>query len=209
MPILVAIVEDDPSFAEGIRVLLGQHDEFRCVAVCPSAEAALAALPALRPQVALMDIQLPQASGIECVRQLKQLLPETQILMLTVFDDYSRIYQALVAGASGYLLKRAQPAELLAAIRELHAGGSPMTTAIARKVVAGFRQLALAPNGQEGLSPRESEVLAALARGSRYKDVAELLGLSYDTVRTHVRNIYKKLQVHSRAEAIRTRGPQS
>lgn len=209
MPILVAIVEDDPSFAEGVRVLLSQHDEFRCVAVCPSAEAALASLPALRPQVVLMDIQLPHASGIECVRQLKELLPDTQVLMLTVFDDYSKVYQALVAGASGYLLKSAQPDELLAAIRELHAGGSPMSTAIARKVVAGFRQLALPPNGQEGLSPRESEVLGALARGSRYKEVAELLGLSYDTVRTHVRNIYKKLQVHSRAEAVRTQGPRS
>jgi DNA-binding NarL/FixJ family response regulator len=202
MPVAVGIVEDDSGYAEGIRFLLDHSDEFRCVAVCPSAEEALVRLPPLRPQVVLMDIHLKAASGIECVGELKRLLPDTKVLMLTVFEDYERVYQSLKAGASGYLLKRSTPQELLNAIRELLAGGSPMSTAIARLVVDAFRQFAPPPGTNDPLSPREREVLSHLAAGRRYKEVALLLGVSYDTVRTHVQNIYKKLHVHSLEAAI-------
>lgn len=203
MPVTVAIVEDHAGFAEGIRLLLDQSGEFTCVAVCPSAEHALATLPALKPDIVLVDIGLPGASGTECVRNLAPLLPTTAFTMLTVAEDYERIYQALKAGATGYLLKGGTGSDLLTALRELRAGGSPMSGAIARKVIAAFREFAPSPDGVDALSPREREVLEALATGGGYKQVAAQLGLGYGTVHTHVNNIYKKLQVRSRAAAVR------
>jgi len=149
-----------------------------------------------------MDIELPGASGTVCVQQLQELLPDAAIMMLTVFEDYERIYQALKAGALGYLLKRSAGAEILAAIRELRAGGSPMSGAIARKVVAAFRTFAPPTGETEVLSSREREVLMALAAGRGYKGAAEQLGLSHGTIRSHANHIYKKLQVHSREEAV-------
>lgn len=206
MPVTVAIVEDNTGFAEGIRLLLDQSGEFTCAAVCPSAEQALATLPALKPEIVLMDIELPGASGTDCVRDLTQLLPDTAIMMLTVVEDYERIYQSLKAGATGYLLKRSTGADVLAALRELRAGGSPMSGAIARKVIAAFRDFAPSPDGVDTLSLREREVLEALATGCGYKGAAVRLGVSYGTVHTHANRIYKKLHVHSRAAAVRKLG---
>lgn len=201
--ISVAIVEDDRVFSDGVKTLLNSTRGFRCVAECSSAEDALARLPVLKPQVVLMDIQLPHASGIECVRELNALLPQTEIMMLTALDDNEHICQALMAGATGYLTKQGNAAELLDAITELHQGGSPMSAAIARKVVTALKQLGPASRETDKLSQREREVLDSLAKGHRYKEVADELKIANDTVRTHIQNIYKKLHVRSRAEAIR------
>jgi DNA-binding NarL/FixJ family response regulator len=203
MSISVAMVEDDTGFAEGVKSLLDRSAGFTCVAVCASAEEALSHLPPLRPQVVLMDIHLPGRSGIHCVRELKARLPEAEVAMFTVFEDYERISQSLFAGASSYLLKSTPPDELLEAIREVHAGRSPMSSAIARKVITAFRQFESAANTAEFLTLREGEVLSALAKGQHYKEAAAALGISYDTVRTHVQRIYKKLHVHTRAQAVR------
>ena len=204
MPITVAMVDDDADYAEGVRLLLKMSRQFECVAVCGTAEEALKRLPQLQPRIVLMDIQLPGMSGPACVAELKDRLPETEILMLTVFEEYDRIYEALVAGATGYLLKRTPPGELLEAIEDLHNGGSPMSSAIARKVVSAFQQMRAAPAAdQAALSQREEEILRSLARGRRYKEIAYDLNLSYHTVRTHLQNIYKKLHVKTRSEAVR------
>lgn len=206
--ISVALVENDALFAAGVQAFLSGSGCCECVAICPSAEDALTRLPTLRPQVVLMDIELPGASGVECVRQLKPQLPEAEILMLTVFTDHEHIFQSLVAGATGYLVKPGGPAELFDAIQELHGGGSPMSAAIARKVVTAFRQLGPAPEEPSALSLRERDVLNSLAKGHRYKEVAEELQVSFHTVRTHVQHIYKKLQVRSRAQAVNKLHPQ-
>lgn len=203
MRIPVAVVDDDEVFAEGIRFLLAQSEQFECVALCTSGEEALLQLPALRPGIVLMDIQMGGMSGPECVAQLKEQLPRTEIMMLTVFEEYERIYEALAAGATGYLLKRRVTVELLDAIQELLDGGSPMSGAIARKVVMTFRKRAVASSAQSvQLSAREEEILHALARGRRPKEIAQDAGVSVHTVRTHLQNIYKKLQVCTRREAI-------
>jgi DNA-binding NarL/FixJ family response regulator len=206
MPVTVAIVEDNADYAEGIRLLLDQSGEFTCTAVCPSAEHALAVLPTLKPEIVLMDIGLPARSGADCVRELKELLPDTAIMMLTVVDDYELIYESLKNGALGYLLKGGSGSELLAALRELRASGSPMSGTIARKVLNAFRQFMPAPGADDLLSPREREVLQALASGCGYKGAAEQLGVSHGTVRAHANHSYKKLHVHSRAEAVRKVG---
>lgn len=201
--ITVALVEDDASYAAGVQRTLEESGRCRCLAVCASAEDALARLPALGPQVVLMDIELPGANGVEGVRQLSARLPDTQFLMLTAFQDNQHLFPALAAGATGYLVKGQQAAELLAAIEELHAGGSPMSAGIARKVVTAFRREGTAPLPAAELSPREREILDCLAAGQRYKEIAESLGLSFHTIRAHVRHIYKKLHVRSRAQALR------
>lgn len=206
MAVTVALVEDHADYAEDVRQLLDQSGEFTCAAVCPSAEDALSVLPALKPEIVLMDIGLPGRSGADCVQELKELLPDAAIMMLTVVEDYERIYQSLKAGATGYLLKRSTGVELLATLRELRAGGSPMSGAIARKVLVAFQTFVPPPDGLKALSPREREVLKLLAAGRSYKRAAEELGVSYDTIRTHVNRIYKKLHVHSRAEAVRKLG---
>lgn len=200
----IAIVDDSPDLRENISGYLEAFPEFRCVSAYPSAREALAGLPNDRPDVVLMDINLGEGvmDGIECVRRLKLLLPNVQVLMLTVFEDSEKIFRTLAAGASGYLLKRQRPEELLAAVREVMAGGAPMSTSIARKVVKSFQ--AAAPLGGEGvdLSQRESEVLAALAQGLAYKQIADQLNVSIHTVRNYIRRIYEKLHVRSRTEAV-------
>lgn len=201
MPITIAIVEDDKNLREDLADLVASRKGFRCTGAFPSAEDALRSLPERPPDVVVMDINLPKMSGIECTRELKSRLPQTEVVMLTMFDDTKLIFAALRAGASGYLLKRAAPTELLAAIEQVRAGGSPMSPEIARRVVHFFQAEKPAPAGSEDLSERERELLSLLARGKQYKEIADQLGISTDTVRSHIRRIYRKLHVHSRTEA--------
>jgi DNA-binding NarL/FixJ family response regulator len=168
----------------------------------PDAESALAELPKLHPDVVLMDINLPGIDGVECVRQLKPKLPKAQFVMLTVYEDANRLFKSLMAGASGYLLKRTPPAKLLAAIREAHDGGSPMTPQIARRVVQHFQELPEPSSELQKLTPRETEVLNQLAKGFRYKEIVDNLGISSGTLHSYIRSIYEKLHVHSRTEAV-------
>jgi DNA-binding NarL/FixJ family response regulator len=200
--IRVALVEDDPQVREGLQRLIAAAAGFECAAACASAEEALARLPALRLDVVLMDIHLPGMSGIECIRQLKLQQPAMQVAMLTVFEDHDRIFQSLAAGASGYLLKQTPPEKLLEAIAELHRGGSPMSAQIARRVVETFQRPAPAAAPEADLTPRELEVIRLLARGFLYKEIADQLGLSVETVRTHLHRIYDKLHVRTRTEAV-------
>jgi DNA-binding NarL/FixJ family response regulator len=203
--ITVSIVEDDVRVRGSLARLIDRSDGFRCISQHPSAENALDDLPRVKPAVVLMDINLPGMNGVECVRRLKAALPQTQVVMLTVYEDTDLIFRALSAGATGYLLKRTRPAELLAGIRDVHNGGSPMTSHIARRVVQSFQQPDAQVGTIEGLSPREQEVLDYLAKGYLYKEIAAALSISYDTVHTHIRRIYEKLQVHSRTEAVAKR----
>ena len=199
----VAIVEDNPRVRETLARLVNRSPGFRCVSSHPSGEDALVVLPQNPPDVVLMDINLPGMNGVECVRKVKDLLAQTQVMMLTVCEDTDLIFRALAAGATGYLLKQTPPGELLAAIADVHRGGSPMTSHIARKIVASFQQPATPARAEtQTLSPREKEVLALLAQGFLYKEIADQLGLSYDTVHTHIRRIYEKLHVRSRTEAV-------
>jgi DNA-binding NarL/FixJ family response regulator len=202
MPITVSIVEDNDQLRGTLARVLNRAEGFQCLGHYPSAEAALEALPKERPNVVLMDINLPGMNGVECVRRLKQIMPDTQVMMLTVYEDTENIFNALAAGASGYLLKRTTSAELLEAIRDVQKGGSPMTTHIARKVVQSFQRAPGSTQPTEDLSPREKEVLDCLAQGFLYKEIAEKLGISYETVHTYIRRIYEKLQVRTRTEAV-------
>jgi DNA-binding NarL/FixJ family response regulator len=202
MPINVSIVEDSDKFRETLARVLNRAEGFRCISHYPNAEDALKALPQDKPEVVLMDINLPGMNGVECVRQLKQILPTVQVMMLTVYEDTENIFNALAAGATGYMLKRTPRQELFDAIREVHRGGSPMTTHIARKVVQSFQRAAPAASATETLSPREQEVLDCLAQGFLYKEIAEKLSISYETVHTYIRRIYEKLQVRTRTEAV-------
>jgi DNA-binding NarL/FixJ family response regulator len=202
MPISVSIVEDSDKFRETLARVLNRSEGFRCISQYPNAEEALKALPVDKPEVVLMDINLPGINGVECVRQLKQLLPSVQVMMLTVYEDTENIFNALAAGATGYMLKRTSRDELLEAVREVHRGGSPMNTPIARKVVQSFQRTAPAAPATEALSPREQEVLDCLAQGFLYKEIAEKLSISYETVHTYIRRIYEKLQVRTRTEAV-------
>lgn len=202
MPIAVSIVEDSDQVRGTLARLISRAAGFVCLNQYASAEAALEGLPRERPNVVLMDINLPGINGVECVRRLKQVAPEIQVIMLTVYEDTENIFNALAAGASGYLLKRTSMAELLAALREVQAGGSPMTTHIARKVVQSFQRTPAATQPADNLSQREQEVLDLLAQGLIYKEIAEKLGISYETVHTYIRRIYEKLQVRTRTEAV-------
>jgi DNA-binding NarL/FixJ family response regulator len=202
MPITVSIVEDNDQLRATLARVIGRADGFQCVSQHANAEAALEGLPSEKPNVVLMDINLPGMNGVECVRKLKPLLPETQVVMLTAYEDTENIFNSLAAGASGYLLKRTPRDELLAAIREVRAGGSPMTAHIARKVVQSFQRPAGTATPTEDLSPREKEVLDCLAEGFLYKEIAEKLSISYETVHTYIRRIYEKLQVRTRTEAV-------
>ncbi len=202
MNIRVSIVEDNPRVRTSLARLIELSDGFKCVSEHASGEEAVVGLPKAKPEVVLMDINLPGMNGVECVRQLKPLLPGAQIMMLTVYENTDLIFQALSAGATGYLLKQTPPAELLAAVREVHGGGSPMTGHIARKVVASFQLSGNSSREFENLTPREKEVLDHLAKGFLYKEIAEAMSISYDTVHTHIRKIYEKLHVRSRTEAV-------
>jgi len=204
MPINVSIIEDNEQLRTTLCRVLNRADGFRCVSTYGSAEEGLEDLPQKKPDVVLMDINLPGINGVECVRRLKQSTPEIQVVMLTVYEDTENIFNALAAGASGYLLKRTSSAELLESLREVHRGGSPMTAHIARKVVQSFHKQGASPatDTAEDLSPREREVLDCLSQGFLYKEIAEKLGISYETVHTYIRRIYEKLQVRTRTEAV-------
>ena len=200
-PIEVTIVEDQDATREGLALLVGGTPGFRVRGAFASMEAALPSLEAAPPDVALFDIELPGISGIEGVRRLVAVHPGAAILILSVHRDDDRVFQAICAGACGYLLKDTPPARLLDAIRELHGGGAPMSPEVARRVVAMFSRFA--PREQEStLSPRERDVLRLLAEGHSYKTAARELALSVDTIRFHIRHVYEKLHVHSKSEAV-------
>lgn len=201
--IRVSIVDDEVDLRENIAGYVDASKGFKCVSVHSNAKEALAHLPSEKPDVVLMDINLGGMSGIECVRLLKPMMPDTQVVMLTVFEDTEKIFSALAAGASGYLLKRLSPVKLLEAIREVHEGGSPMSAPIARKVVQSLQPAPSAPSDEAtALSPREREVLNGLAEGQAYKQIGDKLGLSIHTVRNYIRRIYQKLHVRSSGEAV-------
>ncbi len=202
MPINVSIVEDNEQLRSTLARLINKAEGFHCVSQYGTAEAALEGLPKDRPEVVLMDINLPGINGVECVRRLKQAAPEIAAVMLTAYEDTENIFNALAAGATGYLLKRAPRAELLEAIREVRQGGSPMTTHIARKVVQSFQKTPASEQTGAALSTREQEVLDCLSQGFLYKEIADKLGISYETVHTYIRRIYEKLQVRTRTEAV-------
>ena len=202
VPLRVSIVEDDAPAREILARWLAQAEGFHFVSEFGNAEDCLEKLPRQKPNVVLMDIKLPGMNGVECVRQLKKLLPEVQIMMLTVYEDTENIFNALSAGANGYMLKRTPSKELLEAITEVHRGGSPMTMHIARKVVQSLQQTAGTAQPTENLSEREQQVLDLLSQGLMYKEIAEKLGISYETVHTYIRRIYEKLQVRTRTEAV-------
>jgi len=202
MPITVSIVEDNEQLRTTLARVIGRAEDFQFLSAYGSAEDALAGLPQDRPDVVLMDINLPGLNGVECVRRLKPLAPDTQIIMLTVYEDTDNIFNALTAGATGYLLKRTPRTELLQAIRDVRQGGSPMTAHIARKVVQSFQRTGASPQPTENLSEREQQVLDCLSQGLIYKEIAEKLGISYETVHTYIRRIYEKLQVRTRTEAV-------
>lgn len=195
----VALVDDDPEFRRLLNDTLVAQPDLRLLGAFGTAAAALAGLPALRPDIVLMDIALGESSGIECVRELRTVLSETRFMMLTVFEDSDRIFESLKAGATGYLIKRGVTTRLADAIRDLHAGESPISPSIARKIIQAFVQ----PDPAEGLTLREREILDQLARGRQYKEIADGLGVSFHTVRTHVQRIYRKLHVRSKIEAVR------
>lgn len=202
--IRIALVEDDLSVRRLLQGWVEDTDGMRCVGDWADAEAALAGMAAVAPHVAMVDINLPGMNGIECVRRLKLLLPATQFMMLTVYDDTDHIFDALAAGATGYLVKRTPRESLIEAVQEIRAGGSPMSTNIARKVVQAF-QKPRPPAQQktaESLSPREVEVLSLVAKGYLYKEISDVMRISLPTVNTYIRRIYEKLHVHSRSQAV-------
>lgn len=200
--VTVAIVEDDSATREIIAGWINETSKFRCVGTYENVASALAALPGKAPDVVLVDINLPDSTGIECVRRLKPQMPQTQFVMVTVYGDSNHVFAALVAGACGYLLKRLTRANLLEALEEVYRGGSPMSGSIARKVVRAFQSTLLAGGNQQPLSPRELEVLHLIAEGYVNKEIAERLGLSAPTVATYIRRIYEKLHVNSREAAV-------
>jgi DNA-binding NarL/FixJ family response regulator len=212
MPITISIVEDNDKLRGTLAKVIGRAEGFRFVSDYGSAEEALADLPKVKPDVVLMDINLPGMNGVECVRKLKAVLPLMQVMMLTVYEDTENIFNALAAGANGYLLKRTPIKELIEAIREVHQGGSPMTTNIARMVVQSFQKAAATPPPAPGAAPstgdiselseREQQVLDLLAQGLIYKEIADKLNIGYETVHTYIRRIYEKLQVRTRTEAV-------
>lgn len=200
--ITVAIVEDKEPIRQSLSILIDGADGFACRAAYETAEAALDHLPTHGVDVVLMDIDLPGMNGIECVRQLKPRCPNTQFMMCTIYDEDETVIDALKAGANAYILKRSPPHKLLEAITELHEGGSPMSSTIARKVAGSFYVSPSAPSELDVLTPREREILDRLARGHSHKEVAEALFVSPTTVRKHIFNIYEKLQVHSKVAAV-------
>jgi DNA-binding NarL/FixJ family response regulator len=200
-PIRVAVVEDDKTVRAVLEILLSGSPGFTCVAAYSNGEDALAGLPEVNPEVVLMDINLPGINGIECIIRLKEQGLPILFIMLTVFEDPDAIFRSLSAGASGYLVKGTPPARLLEAIQEVYDGGSPMSREIARKVIQSF-QVQSHPVPGNNLTSREEEILAYLIKGLLYKEIAEKLFIGVETVRTHIRHIYEKLQVRTRSEAI-------
>jgi DNA-binding NarL/FixJ family response regulator len=201
-PLGVALVEDKRDMRESWSKLINSFPDFCCVCACSSGEDALRMIPAVRPDVILMDIFLPHMSGIECTTRLKTTMPGTPIVILTGSDDDEMVFLALEAGADGYLLKRTKPADLQASLREVLSGGAPMTSEIARRVVEYFRQKGRGRDDSVSLTAREEETLLLLTKGYANKEIADKLGLGIETVRSHLKHIYEKLHVRSRAEAV-------
>ncbi len=197
----IAIVEDNATFRQFLADYLASSPGHKCVCACGSAEEALIKIPPLKPDVVLMDIHLPGESGIVCTARLREKLPNVQVIMLTVYKDTNMIFQALKAGACGYVLKRCDETEILDAIAEVRSGGAPMTSEIARMVVRSFLETSSAPDETAGLSTRELEILALLAEGMANKEIGARLNISFSTVRTHLMHIYEKLHVRCRTEA--------
>jgi DNA-binding NarL/FixJ family response regulator len=197
----VAIVEDDAILRNSLAKLLGGARGVRCAGECATADVVLEKLPSLKPDVVLMDLNLPQMSGIECIRWLKEHLPTTPVIVLTVYEDSEHIFRALKAGACGYLLKRSEPEEVLDAIRDARDGGSPMSSQTTRRVVLSSHERAKGPD-EIKLTDRENEILSFLSKGFANKEIADKMNISVPTVRTHLRHIYEKLHVRSRTEAI-------
>ena len=199
----VALVEDERGIRESWSRLIDSFPDFKCLCACNSGEEALQTIPAVQPDVILMDVMLPGMSGIECTMRLKEILPETRTIILTALDDDELIFRALEAGADGYLLKRTKPADMRAALLDVLHGGAPMTSAIARRVVESFRRRSAPPNRQDSLrlSPREEELLEFLSKGFSNKEIAEQIQLSVETVRSYLKHIYEKMHVRSRTEA--------
>ena len=202
MPIKVAIVDDDEGIRASLATLIRRAPALKLIGDYADAEAALKEIPRRTPDVVLMDINLPGMKGVECVRQLKASVPSVQFLMLTVYEDSDSLFNSLKAGASGYLLKRTASARLLDAIRDVYAGGSPMTPQLARRVVQYFSKPAAGEVSGAHLTPGEKEFLDQLAHGYAYKEIADRMSISIDTVRSYVRTVYEKLHVHSRTEAV-------
>ncbi len=198
----MALVEDRDEIRAQLARTIGRSPALHLMHTYPDGESALADLPSRRPDVVLMDINLPGVDGVECVRQLKAKMPDVQFVMLTIYEDGTRLFQSLMAGASGYLLKRTAPQKLLAAIQDVHDGGVPLTPEMARRVIRHFQQVPQPAPELEWLGPRERQVLQQLAQGFRYKEIEANLGMSTGTLRTHVASIYRKLHVHSRTEAV-------
>lgn len=201
-PIKIVIVEDDAEIRATLADVLGRAADLRLLETFPNGESAVVEIPRLQPDVVLMDINLVKMSGLDCVAKLKPQLPQTQFIMLTVYEDSERIFKALTVGAAGYLVKRTPPQKIIEAIHEVYEGGSPMTPQIARRVVQHFRHAPQTSPELEKLSPREKEILDQLSKGYLYKEIVDNLGISLDTVRTYIRGIYTKLHVHSRTEAV-------
>lgn len=202
MPIKVAVVDDDEGIRTSLAALIRRGQNFRLTGDYPDAETALKEIPRRPPDVVLMDINLPGMNGVECVRQLKTSVPGVQVLMLTVYEDSDSLFNSLKAGASGYLLKRTASARLLEAIRDVYEGGSPMTPQLARRVVQFFSKPSAEDSEVSKLTPGEKEFLEQLAQGYAYKEIADRMKISIDTVRSYVRTVYEKLHVHSRTEAV-------
>lgn len=203
MSIKVAIVEDSRTIRESLRRIIDDTPGLRCECAVSSGEEALATMPHCRPDVILMDIHLPNISGIECTARLKETLPETDVIMLTVYEDNDKIFRALQAGACGYLLKRTPPEQLIQAIKDVKQGGAPMTSEVARRLVETFqRTTANPPQEQVELSRREREILELVSRGYGNKEIGEQLSVSLETVRHHLKRVYEKFHVHSRSEAV-------
>ena len=199
--IKVALVEDQPKVRENWTKLIDNFPDFHCVCSCTSAEEAVRSIPATQPDIILMDIFLPRMSGIECTARLKEMLPETQIIILTAMDDQELVFMALEAGADGYLLKRTKPSELRAALLDVRGGGAPMTSQIARRVIESFRRKTKLKSESTVLTTREEQILLLLSQGHANKLIAAKLGVSLDTVCSHLKNIFRKMHVNSRTEA--------
>jgi DNA-binding NarL/FixJ family response regulator len=199
--IRIVIVEDDKEFLKGISSTLTLSDETNVLEIFTNAEDFMAEVKNINPEIVLMDIGLPKLSGIECMKRLKPLFPKMQFLIWTTFEDDEKIFDALKAGASGYILKTATPQQMVQAISELHKGGSPMSSSIARRVMESFHSPKI-KQSEYNLTNRENEILELLAKGYRYKEIAEKIFVSLETVRSHVHHIYEKLQVSSRTDAL-------
>jgi DNA-binding NarL/FixJ family response regulator len=201
MHISIAIVEDNAGIGEELAQIIAEAPDCSCAIICRNIQTALKKIPPLAPDVVIMDINLPDGSGIEATEKLKRLLPSTQFLMFTIYEDHDQIIKSLEAGASGYLLKRTAPEDLLRAIREIKTGGVPMTPEVARKVIKTFQRPAKA-NSAEMLTPREEEILTLLSQGMLSKEIARQLSISIETVNSHLKHIYGKLHVRTRTEAV-------